>query len=70
MPGPGLRRELTPRGKKWYSKEQPAVRGGDTDTIGVVGGVVCLVQLIPLLGTVASTEWALQRYFDESGGRR
>ena len=46
------------------------VLGRDANTVGLVGAAVCLVQLIPLLGSILPTERALARAFDENGRRR
>ena len=40
------------------------------DTIGVVGGIVCAVQLVPLIGSIFPTEAALKKTFDKNGVRR
>lgn len=40
------------------------------NTIGAVGGIVCLVQFIPAIGAVIPTEAALKRTFDTNGIRR
>ena len=40
------------------------------DIIGTVGGVVCAVQLVPLIGSIFPTEAALKKTFDENGIRR
>ena len=34
-----------------------------TDLIGTVGGIVCAVQLIPLIGSIFQTEAALKKHF-------
>ena len=41
-----------------------------TDIIGTVGGIVCTVQLVPLIGSIFPTEAALKRIFDKNGNRR
>ena len=41
-----------------------------TDIIGTVGGIVCAVQLIPLIGSIFPTEAALKKTFDRNGIRR
>lgn len=46
------------------------VMGRDVDTVGTVGGVAALAQLIPLTGVVFSTERALRKTFDENGNRK
>ena len=40
------------------------------DIIGTVGGTVCEVQLVPLIGSVFLTEAALRKSFDKDGNRR
>ena len=46
------------------------VISSNVGTIGIVGGVVCGVQSVPLLGTVILTERALRRTFDRTGRRK
>ena len=46
------------------------VINGTQDTVGTVGGILCLVQLLPLAGAIIPTEKALKKTFDESGSRR
>ena len=46
------------------------VLGRDVDTVGAVGGVITVVQLILLIGSIFPTERALKRTFDEEGNRR
>lgn len=46
------------------------VLGKDTQTVGLAGGILCGLQLIPLLGSIAVVERALKRTFDEHGHRR
>ena len=41
-----------------------------TDIIGTVGGIVCAVQLILLIGSIFPTEDALKKTFDRNGIRR
>ena len=38
--------------------------------IGTVGGIVCMIELIPLVGSIFPTEAALKRTFDRNGFRR
>ena len=47
-----------------------AVLGKDENTIGWVSTAICLLQLIPLLGSIVPVELALKKTFDESGNRR
>ena len=46
------------------------VCGKGTDIIGTVGGIVCDVQLVPLIGSIFLTEAALKKTFDKNGIRR
>lgn len=41
-----------------------AVFGRDIETIGVVGGIVCFVQLVPMAGSIIPTEIALKKTFE------
>ncbi len=41
-----------------------------TDIIGTVGGIVCDVQLVPIIGSIFLTEAALKKTFDKNGIRR
>lgn len=43
------------------------VIGKSTDC---VGRIICVVQLIPLIGTIFPTEMALKKNFDKNGQRR
>ena len=40
------------------------------DTIGVVGGIVCVIQIVILVGSIFPTEAALKKAFDSNGSRR
>ena len=44
--------------------------GKSEDYVGMVGGVICIVQLIPLIGSIFQTEIALKKNFDKNGKRR
>ena len=44
--------------------------GRDAETLGIYACVLCLVQILPLLGSIFFTEAALKRRFDEQGRRR
>ena len=46
------------------------VIGKNEDHVGTVGGIICGVQLIPLIGSIFPTEIALKKKFDKSGKRR
>ena len=46
------------------------VLGKPTAAVGTVGGIVCALQLLPLIGAIVPTERALRRTFDKNGFRR
>ena len=46
------------------------VLDGSIDEIGIVGGVVSAIQLVPFVGSIFPTEAALKRTFDKNGLRR
>lgn len=46
------------------------VIGKNEDYVGTVGGIICGVQFIPLIGSIFPTEIALKKNFDKSGKRR
>ena len=46
------------------------VFGKPEDTVGTVGGVLCGIQMIPLIGSIIPTEKALRKTFDKNGNRR
>lgn len=46
------------------------VLGKATDVIGAAGGIIVMLQIIPLLGTIIPTENALKKNFDEFGKQR
>ncbi len=46
------------------------VIGKNVDHIGTVGGIICGVQFILLIGSIFPTEIALKKSFDESGRKR
>lgn len=41
-----------------------------TDTVGIVGGIVCGIQLVLMISSIFPTEIALKKNFDENGNRR
>lgn len=41
-----------------------------TDIIGTVGGIICAIQLVPLIGSIFLTEVALKKTFDKNGFHR
>ena len=46
------------------------VIGKNEDCVGSMGGIICGVQLIPLIGSIFPTEIALKKNFDKNGTRR
>ncbi len=46
------------------------ILGKTENVIGTVGGLVCFVQLIPLIGAIIPTERALKKNFDKNGNRK
>ena len=46
------------------------VIGKNEDCVGSIGGIICGVQLIPLIGSILPTEIALKKNFDKNGTRR
>lgn len=40
------------------------------NTIGTVSGIICVIQLVLLVGSIFPTEAALKKMFDENGVRR
>ncbi len=46
------------------------VIGKSNDYVGTAGGIICGIQLIPLIGSVFPTEITLKRIFDHNGERR
>ncbi len=44
--------------------------GRGEDCIGTVGEVLCLIQLVPLVGAIFPTEAALRRTFHSDGTRK
>lgn len=47
-----------------------SVIGKTENTIGIVGGILCSIQMIPLIGTMIPTERALRKTFDKNGNRK
>lgn len=47
-----------------------AVIGKNDDIVGALGGIICTIQMIPLIGSIFPTERALKKTFDENGCRR
>ena len=46
------------------------VLNGSIDTIANVGLIICVIQLVPLVGSIFPTEAALKKTFDHNGFRR
>lgn len=46
------------------------VIGKGTETVGTIGGIITMLQMIPLVGTIIPTEIALKKNFDENGRRK
>lgn len=46
------------------------VLGKEISITAIVGTVVCLVQIVPLLGSIIPTEIALKKTFDQDGKRK
>ena len=46
-----------------------ALIGSDTDTVGTLGGFLCLAQLPAMLWPIPETEKALKKTFDKDGKR-
>lgn len=44
--------------------------GKEADIVGIYGGIICAVQLIPLVASIIPVELALKKNFDENGFRR
>lgn len=47
-----------------------SVTGAGEKMIGNVGGILCGIQMIPLIGSIIPTERALRKNFDKNGNRR
>ena len=45
------------------------VIGKGTETVGTIGGIITMLQMIPLVGAIIPTEIALKKNFDENGKR-
>lgn len=43
------------------------VLGKGEDTVGAVGAILCVIQMIPMIGSIFPTERALRKYFDKQG---
>ena len=46
------------------------VFGKGPGTVGTVGGIITMLQMLPLIGAIVPTESELKKNFDENGRRR
>lgn len=46
------------------------VLGKDEEAVGSFGGIICFIQMIPLVGSIIPTEIALRKHFDKNGIRK
>ena len=46
------------------------VFGKGSGTVGTVGGIITMLQMLPLIGAIVPTESELKKNFDENGKRR
>ena len=46
------------------------VLGKGTETVGTIGGIITMLQFLPLIGEIVPTESELKKNFDENGKRR
>ena len=46
------------------------VFGKEPGTVGTVGGIITMLQMLPLIGAIVPTESELKKNFDENGKRR
>ena len=44
--------------------------GKDTDTVGMFGAAICILQVVILIGSIIPTEIALNKKFDKNGNPR
>ena len=44
--------------------------GKRADTIGYIGGSICFIEMIPMIGSILPTEKALHKTFDINGYRK
>ncbi len=56
----------------YFSQKSPdyMVFEKGTETVGTVGGIITMIQMIPLVGAMIPTEIALKKNFDENGRRK
>lgn len=43
------------------------VMGKDADTVGTLGGILSVVQMVLLVGSIVPVEWGLKKAFDKNG---
>lgn len=46
------------------------VFGRDVETVGKVGAIIAVLQLVPMVGSIFPTEIALRKTFDQNGMRK
>ncbi len=46
------------------------VLGKNQNIVGTVGGILCFLQMVPLIGAIFPTEKALKKEFDKEGRKR
>lgn len=46
------------------------VTGADVKIVGVLGAVICMVQMVPLLAVIPVVEKKLRQTFDKDGNRK
>ena len=46
------------------------VIGGNEDTVGMIGGIICIVAVVILIAPIFPTERALKNTFDKDGNRK
>lgn len=46
------------------------VLGKGENAVGTVGGILCVIQMIPMIGSIFPTERALRKRFDKQGNPR
>jgi uncharacterized membrane protein len=46
------------------------ISGQSKDIVGILGGILCDIQLVWLIGSIFPTERALKKNFDKDGNRR
>ena len=46
------------------------VFGKEADTVGTIGAILVLIQMLTMIGTIIPTERALKKNFDDYGSHR